>query len=114
MAPFVGAGRPVGAVSSSVAARPRADFGVLVGAVVGGAGAAVAAGPAMVSRTTAGFIDDDVPARVAGRSGGYLWGKSLHKTERWWYEAEVEAIAPGFVNDNGFVPQTRTRIHLER
>jgi hypothetical protein len=62
-------------------------------------------GVAMVSRTTAGFVDDDVPARVAGRSGGYLWGKSLHKTERWWYEAEVEAIAPGFVNDNGFVPQ---------
>ncbi|MDY0961618.1 carbohydrate binding family 9 domain-containing protein [Massilia sp. CFBP9026] len=62
-------------------------------------------GVAMASRTTAGFTDDDVPAMVDGRSGGYLWGKYLHKTARWWHEAEVEAIAPGFVNDNGFVPQ---------
>ena len=62
-------------------------------------------GVAMLSRTTAGFVDDDVPARVAGRSGGYVWGKYLHKSERWWHEAQVEAIAPGFVNDNGFVPQ---------
>lgn len=62
-------------------------------------------GVAMASRTTSGFDDDDLPARVDGRSGGYLWGKYLHKTERWWHEAQVEAIAPGFVNDNGFVPQ---------
>lgn len=62
-------------------------------------------GVAMLSRTTAGFIDDDVPARVAGRSGGYLWGKYLHKSAHWWHEAQVEAIGPGFVNDNGFVPQ---------
>ncbi len=62
-------------------------------------------GVAMLSRTTAGFVDDEVPARVAGRSGGYVWGKYLHKSERWWHEAQVEAIAPGFVNDNGFVPQ---------
>ena len=62
-------------------------------------------GVAMASRTTAGFTEDDLPAQVDGRSGGYLWGKYLHKTSRWWHEAEVEAIAPGFVNDNGFVPQ---------
>ncbi|WP_313166181.1 carbohydrate binding family 9 domain-containing protein [Massilia oculi] len=62
-------------------------------------------GVAMASRTTAGFTEDDLPAQVDGRSGGYLWGKYLHKTARWWHEAEVEAIAPGFVNDNGFVPQ---------
>jgi len=62
-------------------------------------------GVAMMSRTTAGFTDGDEPARLAGRSGGYLKGKYLHKSERWWHEAEVEAIAPGFVNDNGFVPQ---------
>jgi len=62
-------------------------------------------GVVMASRTTAGFTEDDLPAQVDGRSGGYLWGKYLHKTARWWHEAEVEAIAPGFVNDNGFVPQ---------
>lgn len=62
-------------------------------------------GVAMASRTTAGFTEDDLPAQVDQRSGGYLWGKYLHKTARWWHEAEVEAIAPGFVNDNGFVPQ---------
>lgn len=62
-------------------------------------------GVAMASRTTAGFTEDDLPAQVDGRSGGYLWGKYLHKSARWWHEAEVEAIAPGFVNDNGFVPQ---------
>ena len=62
-------------------------------------------GVAMASRTTSGFDADDLPAKVDGRSGGYLWGKYLHKTERWWHEAQVEAIAPGFMNDNGFVPQ---------
>jgi hypothetical protein len=62
-------------------------------------------GVAMASRTTAGFVDGDVPARLAARSGGYLWGKYLRKSERWWNETELEAIAPGFVNDNGFVPQ---------
>jgi len=60
---------------------------------------------AMFSRTTAGFGAGDLLARVNGRSGGYLWSKYLHKTERWWHEVELEAIAPGFVNDNGFVPQ---------
>lgn len=60
---------------------------------------------AMFSRTTAGFGTGDLPARVDGRSGAYLWSKYLHKTERWWHEVELEAIAPGFVNDNGFVPQ---------
>lgn len=62
-------------------------------------------GVAMASRTTAGFAEDDLPAKVDGETGGYLWGKYLHKSTRWWHEAEVEAIAPGFVNDNGFVPQ---------
>lgn len=60
---------------------------------------------AMASRTTAGFGADGMAARVGGRAGGYAWGKYLHKTERWWHEVELEAIAPGFVNDNGFVPQ---------
>jgi len=60
---------------------------------------------AMISRTTAGFDADALPARVDGRSGAYLWSKYLHKAERWWHEVEAEAIGPGFVNDNGFVPQ---------
>lgn len=62
-------------------------------------------GVAMASRTTAGVGTDDLPARVAGRSGAYLWSKYLHQTERWRHQVELEAIAPGFVNDNGFVPQ---------
>ncbi|KQQ97586.1 hypothetical protein [Massilia sp. Leaf139] len=63
-------------------------------------------GVAMASRTTAGFDDDDSAARLPARSGGYLWAKYLHNTEEWTHEVEAEAIAPGFVNDNGFVPQT--------
>lgn len=62
-------------------------------------------GVAMGSRTTAGFDADGALLRTEGRSGGYLWGKYLHKSPRWWHEVELEAIAPGFVNDNGFVPQ---------
>ena len=62
-------------------------------------------GVAMVSRTSAGFGEDAVVGKVARRSGAYLWNKYLHKTERWWHEVELEAIAPGFANDNGFVPQ---------
>ena len=62
-------------------------------------------GVAMASRTDAGFGDDALAAKVAQRSGAYLWGKYLHKGERWWHEVEAEAIGPGFVNDNGFVPQ---------
>jgi len=62
-------------------------------------------GVAMASRTTAGVDDDGKPTKLDGRSGGYLWGKYLHKTERWWHEVEAEAIAPAFSNDNGFVPQ---------
>ena len=62
-------------------------------------------GVAMASRTTAGVDADGAPEKQEGRSGGYMWGKYLHKTERWWHEVELESIAPGFVNDNGFVPQ---------
>ena len=61
---------------------------------------------AMASRTTAGFTEGEGPAPLERRSGRYAWGKYLYKSARWWHEAEVEAIAPGFVNDNGFVPQT--------
>lgn len=58
----------------------------------------------MMSRTSVGF-NEDVPTNVDKQSGRYLWGKYLHKTERWRYDAEMEAIAPDFVNDNGFLPQ---------
>lgn len=62
-------------------------------------------GIVMLSRTTAGFLNDDVAARAEKRSGGYLWGKYLLKAKQWWHEAEIEVITPDFVNDNGFVPQ---------
>jgi hypothetical protein len=44
-------------------------------------------------------------SRTDGRTGAYLHGKYVHSSEAWWNEAMVEAIGPGFVNDNGFVPQ---------
>lgn len=47
-------------------------------------------------------------------SGAYLHGKFVHSSEAWWNEAMVEAIGPGFVNDNGFVPQAGiVRLDLE-
>lgn len=60
---------------------------------------------AMHSRTSAGFDGDGVLLRRAGRPGNALSGKYIHSSERWWNEFAVEAIGPGFVNDNGFVPQ---------
>ncbi|MFC0253038.1 hypothetical protein [Massilia consociata] len=59
----------------------------------------------MHSRTTAGFDEAMQPVRGARRSGAYLHGKYVHSTEAWWNEFSLEAIGPGFVNDNGFVPQ---------
>ena len=60
---------------------------------------------AMHSRTDAGFDADGRQMRQARRSGSYLSGKFIHSSERWWNEFVVEAVGPGFVNDNGFVPQ---------
>lgn len=60
---------------------------------------------AMHSRTSAGFDEALAPVRTPSRDGGYLWGKFVHSSGDWWNEAEVEAIGPGFVNDNGFLPQ---------
>lgn len=44
-------------------------------------------------------------SRTDGRDAAYLHGKYIHSSERWWNEVMIEAIEPGFVNDNGFVPQ---------
>ncbi|NNG22511.1 hypothetical protein [Telluria aromaticivorans] len=60
---------------------------------------------AMHSRTTSGFDEAMLPVRSARRSGAYLQAKYLHSSEAWWNEFAIEAIGPGFVNDNGFVPQ---------
>ncbi|WP_143745801.1 hypothetical protein [Massilia sp. KIM] len=60
---------------------------------------------AMHARTDAGFDQALALVRTARRGGGYLRAKAIHSSSAWWNEAEVEAIAPGFVNDNGFVPQ---------
>ncbi|SFD92682.1 hypothetical protein SAMN05216204_14615 [Massilia yuzhufengensis] len=60
---------------------------------------------AMHSRTTSGFDEATQPLRTARRPGAYLHGKFIHSSSHWWNELTVEAIGPGFVNDNGFVPQ---------
>jgi hypothetical protein len=61
----------------------------------------------MHSQNSAGFADGPgaATARVPARSGGYAQGRYVHISDDWWNEAKVEAIGPGFVNDNGFVPQ---------
>ncbi|MBQ5947822.1 hypothetical protein [Massilia sp. ST3] len=72
---------------------------------------------AMHSRTTAGFDASEALARTPRREGGYLWTKFVHSSSDWWNEAVVEAIGPGFVNDNGFLPQAgiaRLQLDLNR
>ena len=71
----------------------------------GDAGQRQATVTAMHSRTTSGVDEEQQPIRSARRSGAYLHAKYLHSTETWWNEFALEAIGPGFVNDNGFVPQ---------
>lgn len=77
----------------------------------------------MHSQTSAGFVSEPVAnatpvsARMPSRNGTYLSGKYTHLSEDWWNELKLEAIAPGFVNDNGFVPQTgivKADINLNR
>jgi hypothetical protein len=77
----------------------------------------------MHSRTSAGFalggVVDPVTntVRVPARNGAYLSGKYTHLSEDWWNELKLEAVGPGFVNDNGFVPQTgvvKADINLNR
>ena len=73
----------------------------------------------MHSQTSAGFVDAPAAAtlRVPARNGAYLSGKYTQLSEDWWNELKLEAVGPGFVNDNGFVPQTgivKADINLNR
>lgn len=73
----------------------------------------------MHSQTSAGFVTEPVAAvvRVRARNGAYVSGKYTHLSEGLWNELKLEAVGPGFVNDNGFVPQTgivKTDINLNR
>ncbi len=76
----------------------------------------------MHSRNSAAFSDggqDAPPAtvRVPVRSGSYAQGRYVHISDHWWNELKLEAVGPGFVNDNGFVPQTgvvKTDINFNR
>lgn len=61
---------------------------------------------AMHSRTTAAFADDAGPFAARARRGAYLQGKLKHNSQDWINELSIEAIGHGFVNDNGFAPQT--------
>lgn len=62
---------------------------------------------AMGSRTTAAFAGEAPgPLVAAAWRGAYLRGKLKHSNEQWSNELVVEAISHGFVNDNGFAPQT--------
>ncbi|MES2324083.1 MAG: carbohydrate binding family 9 domain-containing protein [Pseudomonadota bacterium] len=59
----------------------------------------------MQSRTTAGFGAAG-PQLAPARRGAYLWTQLKHNSEHWINEFELQAISPGFINDNGFVPQS--------
>lgn len=60
----------------------------------------------MHSRTSAAFADDAGPFASPARRGAYLRGTLKHSSEAWNNEFVIEAISHGFVNDNGFAPQT--------
>lgn len=59
----------------------------------------------MHSRTTSAFDGEGRPLRGARQGGHYLHAKTLYSSETWFNVLALEAISPGFVNDNGFVPQ---------
>lgn len=61
---------------------------------------------AMHSRTTAAFADDSGPFSAPARRGTYVRGKFKHSSAQWSDELVIEAVSPGFANDNGFAPQT--------
>lgn len=75
------------------------------GSSAGGAQQQVSA-VAMHSRTSADFDPDMMLVRSPVRTGACLWNRFVHSSEAWLNEFELEAIGPGFVNDNGFLPQT--------
>ncbi|WP_348693260.1 hypothetical protein [Duganella fentianensis] len=77
----------------------------------------------MQSQTSAGFVaphlagSEPVSTRTSTRYGGYALGKFTSSSEHWWNEFQLEAISPGFVNDNGFVPQAgvlKSTVNLNR
>lgn len=59
----------------------------------------------MQSRTTAAFGDSG-PQLAPARHGAFLWTQFKHNSEHWINEFELKAVSPGFINDNGFVPQS--------
>ncbi|MDZ5635716.1 hypothetical protein [Janthinobacterium sp. GMG1] len=73
----------------------------------------------MHSKTNVGFVEQasQAPVRAPTRSGTYLSAKFNHINETWWNDFLLEASSPGFINDNGFVPQTgvvTTKINVNR
>ena len=88
--------RDVGAAGANVVAG--VDGQLALGA------ANQAAWVAMHSRTTASF-DDTGPTLAPAKRGSYLWTQFKHNSDDWINLFEIQAISPGFVNDNGFVPQ---------
>lgn len=75
-----------------------------------------AAWVAMHSRTTAGFGDEGA-ALLPARKGNYVWTQFKHNSDDWINGLELKAVTPGFVNDNGFVPQTgitEARVNVAR
>ena len=72
----------------------------------------------MQSNSNVALADDSTPARrVTTRRGAYGWGKFTQISDVWWNDAAFEASSGGFVNDNGFVPQTgvlKANINLNR
>ncbi|MGK5023338.1 hypothetical protein [Janthinobacterium sp. RB2R34] len=61
----------------------------------------------MQSNSNVALADEARPAqRTTTRRGLYGWGKYTHISDAWWNDAAFEASSGGFVNDNGFVPQT--------
>lgn len=71
----------------------------------------------MRSSTSAGFSEQPATVRVPSRNGTYLSGKFTHISETWLNDVLLEASSAGFVNDNGFVPQTgvaKVNINLNR
>lgn len=59
----------------------------------------------MGSRTTASF-NDAGNVLTAARRGNYAWAQYKLNSDDWISDMSIKAVSPGFVNDNGFVPQT--------
>ena len=60
----------------------------------------------MQSRDSVNFDGARARPAVKTRDGSYLWGRYSQRSGDWTHELFLQAISPGFVNDNGFVPQS--------